>query len=106
MSMTTKDRRKRSAVITGAGSGLGRDIALASQRRVYAASSSGVIGVYQEDDPDHFRKLEDFPVQPMVHSLAVDTATHRVYAPEQQEDGRPVARMVIYEPVQSAPGKR
>src|ERR1700730_14367823 len=83
MSMTTKDRRKRSAVITGAGSGLGRDIALASQRRIYAACSSGVIGVYQEDDPNHFRKLEDFPVQPMVHSLAVDTATHRVYAPEQ-----------------------
>lgn len=62
--------------------------------------------MYQEDDADHFRKLEDFPVQPMVHSLAVDTATHRVYAPEQQEDGRPVARMVIYELVQPAPGKR
>jgi DNA-binding beta-propeller fold protein YncE len=74
--------------------------------RTYAACSSGVIGVYQEDDADHFRKLEDFPVQPMVHSLAVDTATHRVYAPEQQEDGRPVARMVIYELVQPAPGKR
>jgi len=73
--------------------------------RIYAACSSGVIGVYQEDDPDHFRKLEDFPVQPMVHSLAVDTTTHRVYAPEQQEDGQPVARMVIYEPVQTAVGK-
>ena len=72
--------------------------------RIYAACSSGVIGVYQEDDPDHFRKLEGFPVQPMVHSLAVDTATHRVYAPEQQEDGRPVARMVIYEPVEGTPG--
>lgn len=73
--------------------------------RIYAACSSGVIGVYQEDDPSHFRKLEDFPVQPMVHSLAVDTATHRIYAPELQEDGRPVARMVIYEPVQPPPGK-
>src|SRR5690349_20956557 len=48
-------------------------------RRAYAACSSGVIGVYQEDDADHFRKLEDFPVQKLVHSLAVDTATHRVY---------------------------
>ena len=74
--------------------------------RIYAACSSGVIGVYQEDDPDHFRKLEDFRVQPMVHSLAVDTATHRVYAPEQEEDGQPVARMIIYEPVNNAPGKR
>jgi hypothetical protein len=42
----------------------------------------------------------------MVHSLAVDTATHRVYAPEQQEDGRPVARMIIYEPVPRPPEKR
>jgi len=35
----------------------------------------------------------------MVHSLAVDAATHRVYAPEQQEDGRPVSRMIVYEAV-------
>ena len=66
--------------------------------RVYAACSSGVIGVYQEDDADHFRKLEDFPVQKLVHSLAVDAATHRVYAPEQEENGEPVARMIVYEP--------
>ena len=68
-------------------------------RRIYAACSSGVIAVYQEDDAEHFRKLEDFPVQKMVHSLAVDTASHRVYAPEQEEDGHPVARMIVYEPV-------
>jgi hypothetical protein len=65
-----------------------------------------VIGVYQEDDPFHFRKLEDFPVQRLVHSLAVDTATHRVYAPEQEEDGRPVARMIIYEPEEQPLRKR
>ena len=47
-----------------------------------------------------FQKLADFPVQKQVHSLAVDPATHRVYAPEQEEDGRPVARMIVYEPVQ------
>ncbi len=68
-------------------------------KRVYAACASGVIMVVQEIDPDHFRKLEDFPVQPKVHSLAVDTETHRVYAPEQEEDGRPAARMAVYEPV-------
>ncbi len=66
--------------------------------RIYAACSSGVIGVYQEDDPEHFHKVEDFPVQKLVHSLAVDPATHRVYAPEQQEDGAAVARMIVYEP--------
>jgi hypothetical protein len=30
---------------------------------------------------------------------AVDSTTHRVYAPEQEEDGKPVSRMVIYEAV-------
>ena len=66
--------------------------------RAYAACSSGFISIVQEDDATHFRKLEDFPVQKLVHSLAVDTATHRVYAPEQQTDGKPAARIVIYEP--------
>jgi DNA-binding beta-propeller fold protein YncE len=66
--------------------------------RAYAACSSGAISVVQEDTPDLFRKIEDFPVQKLVHSLAVDPATHRVYAPEQEEDGRPVARIIVYEP--------
>ena len=66
-------------------------------RRIYVACSSGAISVFQEDDADHFRKLEDFPVQRKVHSLAVDIETHRVYAPEEQENGRPVSRIVVYE---------
>jgi len=70
--------------------------------RIYAACSSGFITVIQAQDADHYRKLEDFPVQKMVHSLAVDTATHRVYAPEQQENGEPVARMIVYEAVEPA----
>ena len=53
------------------------------------------------DDPDHYRKVEDFPVQKKVHSLAVDTETHRVYTPEQEADGKGVARMVVYEAVTS-----
>ncbi len=67
--------------------------------RVYVACSSGAISVFQEDDADHFRKLEDFRVQKKVHSLAADEQTHRVYAPQQEEDGRPVARMAGYEAV-------
>ena len=65
--------------------------------RAYAACSSGAISIVQEDDPGHFRKIEDFPVQKLVHSLAVDPSTHRVYAAEQEEDGQPVARIVVYE---------
>lgn len=65
--------------------------------RIYVACYSGSIAVFHEDDPHHYRKLADFPVQHAVHSLAVDPNTHRVYTPEQEEDGKPVARMVIYE---------
>ena len=69
-------------------------------RRIYVACFSGAISVFHEDDPDHYRKLQDFPVQYKVHSLAVDPLTHRVYAPEQQENGKPVSKMIIYEAVQ------
>ena len=68
-------------------------------KRIYVACSSGAISVFQMDDPDHYRKLEDFPVQKKVHSLAVDPDTHRVYTPEREENGKPVARMVVYEAV-------
>jgi len=70
-------------------------------KRIYVACSSGAISVFQMDDPDHYRKLEDFAVQKKVHSLAVDPETHRVYAPEQEADGKAVARMVVYEAVTS-----
>jgi len=66
-------------------------------KRIYVACGSGAITVFQTDDPDHYRKLEDFPVQKKVHSLAVDPETHRVYAPEQEADGKAVARMAVYE---------
>jgi len=66
-------------------------------KRIYVACGSGAISVFQMDDPDHYRKLEDFPVQKKVHSLAVDPETHRVYAPEQESDGKAVARMAVYE---------
>jgi hypothetical protein len=61
------------------------------------ACASGVIAVIQEDDPQHVRKLEDVRVEPKVHSLAVDAETHRVYPPEQEEGGKSVARMIVYE---------
>ena len=49
----------------------------AGLKRIYAACYSGAISVFKMDDPDHCRKLEDFPVQKKVHSLAVDQETHR-----------------------------
>jgi YVTN family beta-propeller protein len=71
----------------------------AGLKRIYVACYSGAISVFQMEDADHYRKLEDFPVQKKVHSLAIDPETHRVYAPEQQADGKAVARMAVYEAV-------
>jgi hypothetical protein len=68
-------------------------------KRIYVACYSGAISVFQEDDPDHFRKVEDFPVPKKVHSLALDRNTHRVYAPEQEVDGRPAAQVTVFEAV-------
>ncbi len=67
--------------------------------RIYVACYSGAISVFHQDDPQHYQKIDDFKVQHAVHSLAVDLETHRVYTPEQEENGKPVARMVVYEAV-------
>jgi DNA-binding beta-propeller fold protein YncE len=67
--------------------------------RIYAACYSGAISIFHQDDPNHYRKIEDFKVQHAVHSLAVDPETHRVYSPEQEENGKPVARMIVFEAV-------
>ena len=67
--------------------------------RIYVACYSGAIAVFHQDDPDNYRKLEDFRVQHAVHTVAVDLKTHRLYTPEQEEAGKPVARMVVYEAV-------
>jgi len=69
----------------------------ASLGNTYVMCYSGAIAVFQQVDADYYRKQEDSRVQHTVHSLAVDLKTHRVYAPEQQEDGKPVSRMVFYE---------
>ena len=71
--------------------------------RIYVACYSGAISVFQQDDPDHYRKLPDVPVEHKVHSLVVDPETHNVYAPEQEEGGKPVARVVVYS---AAPGPK
>src|SRR5215470_6348090 len=63
--------------------------------RIYVACYSGAISVFHQDDPDRYRKLEDFKVQHAVHSLAVNPETHRLYAPEQEVDGKPAARMAV-----------
>jgi DNA-binding beta-propeller fold protein YncE len=79
----------------------GADVVMFDPRlgRIYVACGSGSISVFQMDDPTHFRKLKDVPVEPKIHSLAVDPTTHRVYAPAEQEKGRPASKMFVFEAV-------
>lgn len=74
--------------------------------RIYVAFSSGFISAFQTRNAEQYWKLEDFAVEKMVHSLAVDSATHQVYAPEQQEHGQLVARLIVYEAVTSGRDNR
>jgi len=67
--------------------------------RIYVACGIGAISVFQMDDPTHFRKLQDFPVEPRIHSLAVDPRSHRVYAPAEHASGRPASKMFVFEAV-------
>src|SRR5437588_3445419 len=71
-------------------------------KRIYVACYDGAISIFQEDDPTHFRKLGDVPVQKKVHSLAIDLSNHRVYVPEQEENGAPAAKIVVFEVVPSS----
>jgi DNA-binding beta-propeller fold protein YncE len=71
-------------------------------KRIYVACYDGAISVFQEDDPTHFKKLGDVPVQKKVHSLAIDLSNHRVYVPEQEENGAPAAKIVVFEVVPSS----
>jgi YVTN family beta-propeller protein len=66
--------------------------------RIYVACYSGAISVFEQKDPAHYAKLGDVRVAHAVHSLAVDPETHRVYAPEQEDSGVPVARLIVFEP--------
>lgn len=69
-------------------------------QRVYVACGGGAISIFHQEDPAHYRKLQDYPVEKRVHSIVVDQQTHRVYTPEQEEDGKPVAKMVVYDAVE------
>src|SRR3954465_13942712 len=70
--------------------------------RIYVACYSGYISVFKEDAEQHIRKLADVPVEKKVHSLAIDLKTHKLYVPEQEEHGRPAARIAIYDAIADA----
>jgi len=70
--------------------------------RIYVACASGAISVFQMDDPDRFHKIEDVRVPKKVHSLGIDVRTHRLYAPAEEQDGRPVAKILVFDAIAGA----
>ncbi len=66
-------------------------------RRIYAACGAGAIAIVQQDDPDHYRRLEDLRAE-SVHTVVVDPSTHLVYATQEREGGRGIARLVVFQP--------
>lgn len=58
--------------------------------RIYAACSSGFIALFSNRRWIIIKSLRIFLCREWSMAFAVD-ATHRVYAPEQQENGMPVA---------------
>jgi DNA-binding beta-propeller fold protein YncE len=67
-------------------------------RRLYVASESGVVAVFAETDQG-LTPIGTYEA-PHAHSVAVDAATHRVYLPLEDVDGKPVLR--ILQPTPSA----
>ena len=65
-------------------------------RRLYVASESGTLSVFRESDAGLVKEGEP-NVGPNAHVVIVDPASHLVYLPLKEVDGRPVLR--ILEPV-------
>ncbi len=61
--------------------------------RLYVAAESGVVAVLQEADGS-LAQLGWYRA-PQAHSVAVDPATHRVYLPLADVNGRPVLRVLV-----------
>lgn len=62
--------------------------------RLYVASESGMLSVFDTADPAAPKKLGDVEVGDNAHSLAVDPATHRLYLPLRDLAGRAVIRVL------------
>jgi len=70
-------------------------------RRLYVASESGTVSVFRAHDGT-LEPVGELSI-PHAHSVAVDPATHLVYFPLQDIDGRPVLRIMAPATGDSAP---
>ena len=64
-------------------------------RRLYVASESGVVSIF-DVSCGGVRKIGEGPLNSSAHTVAVDQATHLVYLPLENVDGKPVLRIIRY----------
>ncbi len=86
----------RSGRVTGSGGvGLGVDVLAldAARRRLYVASESGIVSVYDVGHGE-LKRVAQGLLHLNAHVVAVDPATHRVYFPLQDVAGKPVVRVM------------
>ncbi|HEY0396099.1 MAG TPA: hypothetical protein VGD01_16510 [Candidatus Elarobacter sp.] len=86
---------KTGAVTGSGGVGIGVDVLAldAARHRLYVASESGVVSVYDVGN-GHLERIAQAFLHLNAHVVAVNRATHRVYFPLQNVDGRPVMRVM------------
>lgn len=68
----------------------------AGRGRVFVACYSGVIVAIQALGSGQYKKIADAPVEKRVHSLAIVPETGYLYVPEEQENGSPASRLIVY----------
>jgi len=73
----------------------------AGRGRIFVACYSGAIAAIQALSSGQYKKIADAPVEKKVHSLAINLETGYLYVPEEQENGAPVSRLIVY----SLPGE-
>ena len=62
--------------------------------RLYAASENGTVAVFRVAGDGSVAEMAHAFLAPNAHSVAVDPATHRVYFPLENVDGKPVLRVM------------
>ncbi|HLG86964.1 MAG TPA: hypothetical protein VKZ79_07170 [Alphaproteobacteria bacterium] len=67
-----------------------------ADRRVYVLGGEGYIGVYQEDDPDHYRELAHIPSAPGAKTGILVPALNRLYVAVSPGEGKTGAALLQF----------
>jgi DNA-binding beta-propeller fold protein YncE len=69
----------------------------AAHKRVYVSGGEGVIGVFEQRDPDHYVPTATVPTVPGASTSVFSPELNRLYVPTTRYAGQP-AKVLVYEP--------